>query len=82
MKKLLLLAAFAGMLAAQVNYEIYGIRNATIKDFLVAGLRYFGDKDPTTRVMMEGILTNEEEHAYDMHDLLVAHEGRPMLPSN
>ena len=45
-------------------------------------IRYFGDKDPTTRVMMEGILTNEEEHANDMHDLLVSHEGRPMLPSN
>ncbi|HWE53511.1 MAG TPA: ferritin-like domain-containing protein [Bryobacteraceae bacterium] len=45
-------------------------------------IRYFGDKDPTTRVMMEGILANEEEHANDMHDLLVAHEGKPMLPSN
>src|ERR1700735_3603682 len=45
-------------------------------------IRYFADKDPTTRVMMEGILTNEEEHANDMHDLLVAHEGRPMLQSN
>jgi bacterioferritin len=33
-------------------------------------IRYFGDKDSTTRVMMEGILTNEEEHANDMHDLL------------
>ena len=42
-------------------------------------IRYFGDKDPTTRVMMEGILANEEEHANDMHDLLVAHEGRPFL---
>jgi bacterioferritin len=42
-------------------------------------IRFFGDKDPTTRVMMEGILGNEEEHANDMHDLLVAHEGRPML---
>jgi bacterioferritin len=42
-------------------------------------IRYFGDNDPTTRVMMEGILTNEEEHANDMHDLLVAHEGKPML---
>jgi bacterioferritin len=31
--------------------------------------------------MMEGILTNEEEHANDMHDLLVAHEGKPMLPN-
>jgi bacterioferritin len=45
-------------------------------------IRYFGDGDPTTRVMMEGILTNEEEHANDMHDLLVAHEGRPMLKGN
>jgi bacterioferritin len=42
-------------------------------------IRYFGDKDPTTRVMMESILTNEEEHANDMHDLLVAHEGEPSL---
>ena len=45
-------------------------------------IRYFADKDPTTRVMMEGILVNEEEHANDMHDLLVSHEGRPMLPAN
>jgi bacterioferritin len=45
-------------------------------------IRYFGDKDSTTRVMMEGILTNEEEHANDMHDLLVAHEGKPMLTTN
>ena len=43
-------------------------------------IRYFGDKDTTTRVMMEAILTKEEEHASDMHDLLVAHEGQPMLP--
>jgi bacterioferritin len=43
-------------------------------------IRFFADKDPTTRVMMEGILTNEEEHANDMHDLLVAHQGKPMLP--
>jgi bacterioferritin len=42
-------------------------------------IRYFGDDDPATRVMLEGILVNEEEHANDMHDLLVAHEGRPML---
>jgi bacterioferritin len=29
---------------------------------------------------MERILLVEEEHANDMHDLLVAHEGKPMLP--
>jgi bacterioferritin len=44
-------------------------------------VRYFGEKDPTTRVMMEGLLAKEEEHANDMHDLLVAHEGRPELPN-
>jgi bacterioferritin len=42
-------------------------------------VRYFGDRDPATRVMIEGILSVEEEHANDMHDLLVAHEGKPML---
>src|ERR1700733_5385249 len=42
-------------------------------------IRYFADKDPTTREMMEGILTNEEEHANEMQDWLVAHEGKPML---
>ena len=39
-------------------------------------IRFFADKDPTTRVMMEGILTNEEEHANDMLDLLRAHDGQ------
>jgi bacterioferritin len=29
--------------------------------------------------LLESILTKEEEHANDMHDLLVAHEGKPML---
>jgi bacterioferritin len=43
-------------------------------------IRYFGDDDTTTRVMLESILGVEEEHANDMHDLLVAHEGRPDLP--
>ncbi len=42
-------------------------------------VRFFGDRDTTTRVMLEGILGVEEEHANDMHDLLVAHEGKPML---
>jgi len=42
-------------------------------------VRYFGDNDPGTRVMLEQILVVEEEHANDMHDLLVTHEGRPML---
>ena len=42
-------------------------------------IRYFGNDDPGTRTMLERILLVEEEHANDMHDLLVAHEGHPML---
>jgi bacterioferritin len=42
-------------------------------------IRYFGNDDPGTRAMLEGILVVEEEHADDMHDLLVAHEGSPEL---
>jgi bacterioferritin len=38
-------------------------------------IRYFGDNDPTTRVMIEKILTVEEEHASDMLDLLARHGG-------
>jgi len=41
-------------------------------------IRYFAH-DTTTRRMLEIILAKEEEHAEDMHDLLVAHEGTPML---
>jgi bacterioferritin len=44
-------------------------------------IRYFEQKkDPSTRHMMVKILEDEEDHATDMHDLLVAHEGSPMLP--
>lgn len=42
-------------------------------------IHFFADKDITTRVMLEHILGNEEDHASDMHDLLVAHQGKPML---
>ena len=37
-------------------------------------IQFFGDKDPTSRRMMEEILANEEEHADDMADLLFAVE--------
>jgi bacterioferritin len=42
-------------------------------------IRHFADNDPTTRIMLEHILAEEEDHASDMHDLLVTHEGRPFL---
>lgn len=43
-------------------------------------IQYFGDDDPTTTRMLKWILSVEEEHASDMHDLLVMHQGEPMLP--
>ncbi|HEU5335615.1 MAG TPA: ferritin-like domain-containing protein, partial [Terriglobales bacterium] len=33
-------------------------------------IRHFADNDPTTRVLMEGILKDEEDHATDLADLL------------
>jgi len=33
-------------------------------------IRYIGDDDPTTRSMLEEILSNEEEHADDLANLL------------
>ena len=33
-------------------------------------IRYFGDNDPTTRIMIEKNLRDEEEHASDLSDLL------------
>jgi bacterioferritin len=39
-------------------------------------IRFFGDKDPTTRVMIEGILKDEEEHAADLTDLLYVVDPR------
>jgi bacterioferritin len=33
-------------------------------------IKYFGEKDPTSRRLMEAILEQEEEHANDLSDLL------------
>ena len=35
-------------------------------------IRYLGDKDPTTRRLMEGILASEEEHADDLVNILAS----------
>jgi bacterioferritin len=35
-------------------------------------VHYFGDKDPTSRRLMEDILANEEEHADELADVLFA----------
>jgi bacterioferritin len=41
-------------------------------------VQYLGDKDPTTRRMLEEILAVEEEHADDLADLL----GSASSPTN
>ena len=44
-------------------------------------IRFFGEKDPTTRRMLEEILAKEEEHADDLTDLLFAQgEGGDARP--
>jgi len=39
-------------------------------------IRHFGNDDPTTRIMIEGILKDEEEHAADLSDLLFITDPR------
>src|SRR5215469_9772415 len=39
-------------------------------------IRYFRDHDPTTRIMIEDILKDEEEHASDLSDLLFITDPR------
>lgn len=42
-------------------------------------IRFLGDHDPTTRRLLEDILAQEEEHANDLHDLLVGRQGAASL---
>lgn len=42
-------------------------------------IQYFSDHEPTTRRILEQMLEDEEHHAADMRDLLVAQEGKPFL---
>ncbi len=43
-------------------------------------IKFFGEKDPSSRVLMEKILAKEEEHADDLADLLFAIEPRTGEP--
>lgn len=38
-------------------------------------IRYIGDKDPTTRRLLEGILEKEEEHADDLSEFITGSDG-------
>jgi bacterioferritin len=62
------------------QYETGGDLPTMIKEDLIAEriaidtyseiVRWLGEKDPTSRRLMETLLEKEEEHANDMHDLL------------
>lgn len=58
----------ADMIKENLVAERIGIE--TYRDLI----RYFADQDPTTRALLEKILAKEEEHANDMHDLLVTRQ--------
>jgi bacterioferritin len=70
-----------GLLERSVSHYVEGETLADmIREDLVAErvvidvyremIKYFGDKDPTTRVLIEDVLEEEEEHASDLSDLL------------
>jgi bacterioferritin len=40
-------------------------------------VQYLGERDPTSRRMMEEILAKEEEHADELSDLLIAFPEEP-----
>jgi bacterioferritin len=58
----------AGTLVEMIKENLVAERIAI--DSYAEMVRYFGDKDPTTRRMIEGILASEEEHADDLANLL------------
>lgn len=70
----------AGTLVEMIRENLIAERIAV--DHYRELIRYFANDDPATRVMLEGILVVEEEHANDMHDLLVGHEGKPSLSAH
>ncbi len=55
-------------LADMIREDLIGER--VVIDVYRDLIRHFGDKDPTTRIMFEEILKDEEEHANDLTDLL------------
>jgi bacterioferritin len=70
-----------GLLERSVSQYVEGetlgemIREDLIAERIVIGVyqemvRYFGNNDPTTRVLIEELLRKEEEHASDLSDLL------------
>lgn len=71
---------------SHTQYDESGDLVAMIREDLVAErvaiesyaeiVRFVGDKDPTTRRLMEEVLAKEEEHANDLRDLLARLDGK------
>jgi bacterioferritin len=57
-----------GSLVEMIQEDLVAERIAI--DSYAEMVRYFGAKDPTSRVLLEGILAKEEEHADDLANLL------------
>lgn len=64
-------------LTAMIRENLFAERIAI--DAYSASIRFIGDKDPTTRRILETILAVEENHADEMSDLLVAFAPRDSL---
>jgi bacterioferritin len=58
----------SGDLATMIKEDLVAERVAI--DTYAAIVRWLGEKDPTSRRLMESLLEKEEEHANDMNDLL------------
>jgi bacterioferritin len=69
--------AGAGSLTDMIRENLVAERIA-IESYLEM-IRFIGEKDPTTRRMLEDILSKEEEHARELADLLIR-VGRPEEP--
>ncbi len=46
------------------------IAERIVIDVYTEMIRFFGDNDPTTRVLLEGLLKDEEDHANELADML------------
>ena len=70
----------AGLTKSHTEYQTGTDLSGMVKEDLIAErivcqtyaeiIRYLGDKDPTSRTLMEDILRDEEEHADDLAELL------------
>jgi hypothetical protein len=69
----------ANMLALVQRFFETGRRRARVGFEIPIDLALVTPRNATTRIMLEPIPAEEEEHASDRHDMLMAQEGEPFL---